>query len=142
MLTIRQLATKINSDTQSNHFTNLVNHLFLIDEDEINLEKFNNLSSYYKDIVYIDDNIEIIIIYWPPRSSTPIHNHPENGCIMRVLHGSLREDIYDSNILIETNYIYGGATKRHNQYHKITNELDHQCVSIHVYSPPNYYKNR
>lgn len=141
MLSITQLANKINFELKMTKLTNWVD-ILLESGYEIDLNKFSNLVTYYKDIVYIDDNIEIIVIYWPAKSSTRIHNHPKNGCIMRVLDGLLREDVYVDNIVIETNIINGLATKEHNQFHKITNEQNYQSVSIHVYSPPNYYANK
>lgn len=139
MLSITELAKKINLELKTTDLINLTNNLFLINDKEINFNKYNNQLTYFKDVVYIDDNIEIIIIYWPPKSSTKIHNHPENGCIVRVLHGILREDIYEENTIIKTNITNGIIIKKHNQFHKITNDQDYQSISIHIYSPPNYY---
>lgn len=137
-----ELAKNINNGLNVHYnLTNLVNILSDFDIQEIDLDKYDNLMTYYKDIIYIDDNIEIVVIYWPPGSKTEIHNHPKNGCIMRVIQGCLKEDVYVLNNLVETNYIYDLAARESYELHRITNTLDEQSISVHVYSPPNHYKN-
>ena len=42
---------------------------------------------YRKNKVYSDDTIEVYIIIWLPGHGTKIHNHSENGCILKVLLG-------------------------------------------------------
>ena len=44
--------------------------------------------TYCKNILYRDDHIECILIGWLPGQASPLHGHPENGCLMRVLSGS------------------------------------------------------
>ena len=43
--------------------------------------------TYNKEIIYKNSKYEIVLITWGANSSTLIHCHPKNGCIMRVLKG-------------------------------------------------------
>ena len=50
-------------------------------------------NTYNKNILYRNDNFEIILISWDKNICTNIHRHPENGCIMNILDGCLKEEI-------------------------------------------------
>jgi cysteine dioxygenase len=95
-------------------------------------------NGYNRINLYNCDDFEIILICWAPHANTPIHDHPVNGCLMKILDGSLEEIIYDKNInkikhLIRTkddvNYIDNDLG-----YHKIKNNSI-PSYSIHLYSP-------
>lgn len=119
---------------------------------------------YQRVKVFTDKNIDIFIITWASQSKTPIHSHPKNGCIMRIL--KHHQDMSEHKELIETIY-YGGkendliennpTIKKNSRtitetycnfidntigIHQITNPdilPNNYVYSIHVYSPPNYY---
>jgi predicted metal-dependent enzyme (double-stranded beta helix superfamily) len=97
---------------------------------------------YVKTRVCTNDKFEIYIICWSPGQSSPIHDHAKNGCIMKVLSGSLKETRYDP----ETTHRHlkkGYSSYIHNSlgYHKIENGKE-RSVSLHVYSPPNHKTKR
>ena len=48
-------------------------------------------NNYHKEIIYCNDKIEIYIITWMPNASTRIHDHPNKGCLVKVLEGELTE---------------------------------------------------
>ena len=91
----------------------------------------------------INSKFEIYLICWKPEQSSEIHDHASNGCIMKVLDGSLKEVLYSYNLIsqnetiIEKNYI--SFINNHIGLHKIIS-LDYS-VSLHIYSPPNYISN-
>ena len=96
---------------------------------------------YYKELVYRNNLIDIFVITWSANESSKIHSHPENGCLMKILYGSLTEEKYDDDLrLIQTNlfnlnsvsYIEGNKI-----LHKIINQ-NKISVSLHIYSPPNF----
>jgi inositol oxygenase len=98
-------------------------------------------NTYSKKIFRSNNLFEIIIISWNNNQNSPIHNHPENGCLMKILKGSLVEERYDNDLKkIETSicnykdvsYINGSKI-----LHKILNK-NQKTVSIHIYSPPNF----
>jgi predicted metal-dependent enzyme (double-stranded beta helix superfamily) len=105
--------------------------------------KYND--TYSKTCAYANDFIEIIIITWSQNICSKIHDHPENGCLLRIMEGGLIEDVYimDNGVSkfmdstkLSTNQI---SYKIGNEYlHKISNVTNKPCISLHIYSPPNY----
>lgn len=111
-------------------------------------ENFTNFCTdhYTRNLVYRDNNIEVLIICWNRQQVSRIHDHPENGCIMKLLTGQLIEELYDLShentpVLkvsraINANMISYQEGSR--GLHKIKNLTDQVAVSMHVYSPPNH----
>ena len=101
-----------------------------------------------KKCLFRDENIEILLIVWPPNYETAVHSHPEGGCISKCLKNNLLEERYNVNSL---ELIEKKKFKKNNisyidntlYYHRIKNLTDYTAYSLHIYSPPNYYnKNR
>ena len=101
-----------------------------------------NKDEYHKKLIYRNSKYEMFLIYWGVNSKTKIHNHSEEGCIMKILKGDLKELVYNENFeLIDTNnYKEGDISFLNNEigYHKIININDNISMSLHIYSPPNY----
>jgi len=100
---------------------------------------------YKRNLVFINDHIEMLILCWDRGQISGIHDHPDSGCVMAVLEGELKEDSYlkmDSQIVHNFSVIgkpgdvfyKKGSTGLHN----ILNTPDKCSVSLHIYSPPNY----
>jgi hypothetical protein len=88
-------------------------------------------------------NYELVLISWAPGAKSHIHNHPENGCIYKVLEGILIEETYDPKTIELTNLITLlpndiGYIDNTICYHKIYNPEPFQAYSLHIYSPPNF----
>ena len=145
------------------HFIHDLESLHDILDYEYNIPgNFINLTSIVKKYIGIDwikyikynnnkynrirlDNLsnskfEIYIICWKPTQISPIHDHSENGCIMKVLDGSLKETLYDYDLFCQNETIinkhYISFIDNHIGLHRIES-LDYS-VSLHIYSPPNY----
>ena len=110
----------------------------------------NTKSYYYKNLIFRSDLIELYIITWPISISSCIHDHPDKGCILKVLYGKLEETSYDKindtcakikevNILNEQSI---GFKISDNVLHKIKNINDDISVSLHIYASPNYICNK
>ena len=101
-----------------------------------------NKDEYHKKLIYRNSKYEMFLIYWGVNSKTKIHDHSEEGCIMKILKGDLRELVYNENFeLIDTNnYKEGDISFIDNKigYHKIINTNDNISKSLHIYSPPNH----
>lgn len=104
-----------------------------------------NTGHYSKTKVFENADFEIFVITWDKNQSSPIHDHSDNGCYMRILEGKLIEDIYDSQNFtkkIKSNELKSGFVGYiHNNigYHRIINPSTTEiAVSLHIYSPPNH----
>ena len=49
--------------------------------------------------LYKNKNYEIILISWLPGAKSHIHNHSDNGCLYRLIHGTLIEEQYHTETL-------------------------------------------
>lgn len=97
----------------------------------------------------------IAVLTWLPGQMTNIHGHPENGCIMMPLHGTLTEERFNiaepisltsngvcptKNLSVqkEIRIIMPGQAAFINDtigYHQVKNNSNTLAVSLHVYSP-------
>jgi predicted metal-dependent enzyme (double-stranded beta helix superfamily) len=122
------------------------------------LEKYNSLDwkeyvkinndTYNKHLVYHTDLFDIFIITWKAGQRSKIHDHPNHGCLMKILDGHLSENLYNidksktkdkeleylSSIDLRTNAI--GYKEGCCIVHDISALVD--SVSIHIYSPGCY----
>ncbi len=132
-----------------------INIISLYDSNELikhypNDEEFNNHKNtygYYKKLIYSNDKFELYLIFWSPYASSPIHDHPEQGCVMKLLSGQLIEEVFiNKNNTINfdhRNIIF--VNDINNRYgneivHRILN-LDNFSVSLHLYFPPKFKQN-
>lgn len=95
----------------------------------------------YDKIQIINGNtIDVYIIKWNAGSKSEIHDHPEYGCLAKILKGQLNEYIYETkendavllskNIRNENDIMYMEGSK---VVHKIENCGDEIAVSLHIY---------
>lgn len=111
--------------------------------DIINRVRYSD-NIYNKTLLYENDLFSIYIIGWKPLQESKIHNHPENGCLLKVIQGKLFENLYSNNdnklSFINSNvinkndigYLAGDET-----LHNIVNSDTH-TISVHIYSPGKY----
>jgi cysteine dioxygenase len=99
--------------------------------------------TYMKNLIYKDKNIEMLLLCWLPGQQSKIHNHPKNGCLMKILQGNIKEITYDqyngkilTKNLCPTNYV--GYIDDSKCVHKMINNTENKCVTLHIYSPPNF----
>lgn len=112
---------------------------------KINFKIDNNVVDYSRNIIFKNNDFELILIKWKKFSNTPIHIHPEKGCIMKLLEGELMEEKYyldqnDKFIKYHEDKILKGKTCYiHNILgaHRIYALED--SYSLHLYSPPGFY---
>lgn len=51
---------------------------------------------YTRNLVMECDLFTIICLVWNPDKESPIHDHPCDGCWVRVLEGNVQETVFDS----------------------------------------------
>jgi len=93
--------------------------------------KINNPNNYEKNIIFKNNEFELILISWAENATTNYHNHPKNGCILKVLEGKLKEN----NKIIFPGHV---GINYHTDYHKIKSLK--KSYTLHLYSPPDFYK--
>lgn len=100
--------------------------------------------TYKKNLVKRNDKLEILVVCWNKNQISGIHDHPPNGCILKVLKGELEEHNYCSsnnnlkllNVnLCKKNSI--GYQEGKKGLHCIKN-MNNKTVTLHIYSPPNF----
>ena len=120
-------------------------------------KKYVNLNTekYTRNIVFSNDETDIILICWNNHQSSGIHDHPDRGCLLKVLEGELNEYVYiyksddvDNNNKMKFLKV-NKLSKDQISYkqgkcalHDIRNEKDSPTMSLHIYCPPNYKPNR
>ena len=119
--------------------------------ENFDIYKSNN-SNYNVDGNYLKIKLtcakwfDCYLIIWGPKAKSKIHDHADNGCVYKILQGSLTETtFFHINLLQRSKKILGVGEvgEIHNDigYHCMENLLDAHAVSIHFYSPPNYVMN-
>ena len=96
-------------------------------------------NSFNRNIIYRSKNMELILISWQKDYESSYHLHPENGCLLRTLEGSLMENIKIEDDIKVNYYVCNNVSYMHNSKgsHKIT--ALSQTFSLHLYSPPGYF---
>jgi hypothetical protein len=124
-------------------FKEIDNKLFLNDfknyNCNINILIKNNISNntYIKHILFSSSDFDVILIEWEKFAETHIHDHPDKGCIVKILCGELEEDCYDNRL----NFINKNILLENNIGYKISNKILHKIFckedtfSLHVYVP-------
>jgi len=101
---------------------------------------FINDFTYYKYVVFSNKYIEIAIITWSPLQESNIQEYPENGCLMKILCGSLTDITYNNKEkqnekIINTNEII--YYENNKILHKFKNNYDISST-LHIYALPNH----
>ena len=119
-------------------------YLLLVHYHGIDWNKYVKISkTYNREVLHSCEDFDLVIITWDSKHECPIHNHPENGCQVKILEGTITEERYDMETLekIQTKeymrdsifYIDDSIA-----YHRMCNNKNTKCVSLHVYSPGKY----
>lgn len=110
----------------------------------------NGYNTYNKKLIFGSEILDMVIITWPVQSKSKIHDHPDYGCIAKLLYGELVEDEYvyvsESPVHINTNFLKVkdnkfSFKKGKEILHKISNNSNDMAVSLHFYSKGGYKMN-
>ena len=100
-------------------------------------------TTYNRELIYTSPEYDLVIITWCKNQGCAIHNHPENGCTVKILENSITEELYDSKNM---NMIQSKIYKKDEimyiddsiGYHRMCNKENEPCISLHVYAPGKY----
>ncbi len=100
--------------------------------------------TYGRNVIYESDSFEVIVLNLPPYIETPVHDHGESFCCVKIVSGVLINRIYQ--VLNEQNlptlseeHIYQTNDYFHvpkDQIHSMYNPIPDPLVTFHIYSPP------
>ncbi|KAF3767759.1 hypothetical protein M406DRAFT_288955 [Cryphonectria parasitica EP155] len=93
----------------------------------------------------------LLVLVWTPGKGSPIHDHGNAHCIMKILHGSLTESRYEFPNSDRQQPMELISQRTHNEnavaymadelgLHKMENRGDDYAISLHLYTPPNVAK--
>jgi cysteine dioxygenase len=115
------------------------------------IQKFifwNNSKPYTRNRIKTDNiNYDLLILCWNPGKESKIHDHPGEGCFVRVLKGKMQESIFvvnentkDSLIKRSEGLLFEGSVAFIDNdigLHKLGNPHDSEgAVTLHLYTPP------
>ncbi|PYH40754.1 putative cysteine dioxygenase [Aspergillus saccharolyticus JOP 1030-1] len=102
-------------------------------------------------VANINGQANLLVLVWNPEKGSPIHDHANAHCIMKILAGHLNEAIYhtpdpeqsqDAPLKVKQDTTYGTNDVAYicDQIglHRVMNPHSNQlAVSLHLYTPPN-----
>ncbi|KAJ5584712.1 cysteine dioxygenase [Penicillium hispanicum] len=117
------------------------------------IEYFHNDTSknYTRNAIEnINQKANILLLVWNPGKGSPIHDHANAHCIMKILAGQLHEEVFEAPesagcekpLAIKSSKTYGMNQVTYISddigLHRIHNPSSTQvAVSLHLYTPPN-----
>ncbi|KAG7347368.1 metal-dependent protein [Nitzschia inconspicua] len=102
---------------------------------------FDESLPYTRNLIATDrKTYTLLLLCWNAGQESPIHDHPCDGCWLKVLQGDIREVRYDTQLNCVSDETFGqGALSYitdHDGYHKVGNPSNRPSVSLHLYAPP------
>ncbi|KAI0100564.1 RmlC-like cupin domain-containing protein [Nemania sp. FL0031] len=90
----------------------------------------------------------LLVLVWTPGKSSPIHDHGNAHCLMKILHGNLTETRYDfpdgdkeKSMEMKSERVHGENAVAYMAdelgLHRMSNHGSDYAVSLHLYTPPN-----
>lgn len=86
--------------------------------------------AYDRHTIGLVDDVEVVIIKWGLHATTPLHGHPEGGCWLAVLEGSLMEELPHMG---RSDIMSIGYRRGPGDMHVIRNVGDIPAMSVHIY---------
>ncbi|KAI1327117.1 cysteine dioxygenase type I [Xylariaceae sp. FL0255] len=90
----------------------------------------------------------LLVLVWTPGKGSPIHDHGNAHCLMKILHGNLTETRYDfpsgesdGRMEVKSEHTYKENEVAYMSddrgVHRVSNQGSDFAVSLHLYTPPN-----
>ena len=140
---LNSLISQISTEIQKGHTLSQLTHLLnnYQGTDWKSFVQFNDVT-YCKNFIHQSKNFDVVLICWRQNQKAKIHDHPNQGCLMKILDGQLNENIYqckpfvkyiNTNILLMDQIGYKEGNLILHEIHSPVNS-----ISLHIYSPGNY----
>lgn len=99
-------------------------------------------SSYRRNLVRRTPDYEALVLCWKPGQRSPIHDHAQSTCGVRVIEGVATETRFEHDAegrlrAAGTEEFFEGsaAGSQDADIHEIANEGESNLITLHVYSP-------
>ncbi|KAG7388937.1 Cysteine dioxygenase [Phytophthora pseudosyringae] len=118
---------------------------FPVDMEEMQrFAHFDSSRNYTRNLISTDnDTYALMLLCWNPGKYSPVHDHPTDGCWVKVVQGVVNEVRYEKvdGKLVETSNVAltSGVTYMDDSFglHKVGNpHAEMKAISMHLYSPP------
>ena len=124
-------------------FKDLRDHQDWFDDFEPELDDHIRFSDEkYKRVILLEHPaFDLLVIGWKPGQGTGVHDHPAQGCLFKVIQGSLNEQYYKSDEKPELRlHIPGKSVFLSSQdcKHAMINDGVTNAVTLHLYAPGQY----
>ena len=144
MRNIKEIKQTLDSKIDCQEFINLKSLIqWFIDVEVDGYEKFMKFNQGYYSRIHLINSVhyELILLCWEPGQATPLHGHPNQGCLVKLLKGSLKEEIRSLGKPPEIRHFQVNDVSYISDdigYHKVANISNEQAVSLHLYAPGGY----
>lgn len=116
----------------------------LLQPNDLEPYVFFSAQRYTRNLLYRQQEYELLLLCWMPGQASPIHGHEGEKCWMRVEQGSLHFTDYTSRkegdtVVVEQKYsIEGGRgfVDGPAVIHRVINQGDVPAISLHLYARP------
>ncbi|KAG1688754.1 hypothetical protein DVH05_008758 [Phytophthora capsici] len=122
----------------------------LLEDFPVNMEElqrfahFDPSRNYTRNLISTDnETYALMLLCWNPGKYSPVHDHPSDGCWVKVIQGHVNEVRYEkqNGKLVETSNVVftSGVTYMDDSFglHKVGNPHEEtNAISMHLYSPP------
>lgn len=101
-------------------------------------------ANYVRTLLYRDERVEMLALTWKPGQRSPVHDHGQSTCLVRIVEGLAHEHVYRSRgavkgerRFVERELKPGIVTRAPGAMtHSLGNDGDEVLVTLHVYAPP------
>jgi cysteine dioxygenase len=101
--------------------------------------------SYQRNLICQSEWYELMVICWRSGQRSPIHNHAESTCGLKVLSGVCSETVFEHSpcgqvMAVSSRHLTAGqvCASQDSDTHQVSNlqDADEDLVTMHIYSPP------
>ncbi len=121
----------------------LDSHQITYEDITSSIEQKTEGYAYGRKTLHRTQDVEILLLYWPPGVSSPIHDHGESYGVVHVIQGELLNENFQKveegkvrRLEQETASDGEAIVSVFKDIHRLSNQKNVPCISLHVYSPP------
>ncbi len=147
MENLKEIKKVLDSRIISSEFTDLKTLLYWFGDLKIqDIEKHIGFEdeTYCRIPLIAVDQYELLLCCWKPGQESPFHGHPDKGCLVKILQGTLSEERKFTNgrtAVREISVNDVGYITDKIGIHRVSNNTKENAVSLHLYAPGGYRPN-